>query len=62
MGTTQQLVTNKNINNKSSLPDINLYSLNPIVVPSGEFKNPYAMDNDVGRHSILAISRGSIAA
>lgn len=39
-------------------PDINLYSLNPIVVSSGEFRNPYASGLDRGRHSISVVSRG----
>ena len=43
---------------KTSLPDVNLYSLNPIVVPSGEFRNPYALPDDICRHSIMAIGRG----
>lgn len=43
---------------KTSLPDVNLYSLNPIVVPSGEFRNPYALPDDICRHSIMAIARG----
>jgi len=42
----------------ASLPDVNLYSLNPIVVPSGEFRNPYALPDDICRHSIMAIGRG----
>lgn len=43
---------------ETGLPDINLYSLNPIVVSSGEFRNPYASGIDRCRHSIGAISRG----
>ena len=38
---------------------INMYSLNPIVVPYGEFKNPFMQaDKDRGRHSIQIVGRG----
>lgn len=43
---------------KSGKPDVNIYSLNPVVVSSGEFRNPYASIIDRCRHSIGAISRG----
>jgi hypothetical protein len=42
------------------LPEINILSLNPIVVPYGEFKNPNAQPSSSGerlRHSIAAIAR-----
>jgi hypothetical protein len=54
-----------NIGNKSSssLPgssNINIYSLNPIIVSSGEFRNPHVPATGKPMHSILAISRGEI--
>ena len=39
---------------------INMYSLNPIVVPYGEFKNPFMQaTKDRGRHSIQVVGRGN---
>lgn len=51
--------TDKNPTRETGLPDINLYSLNPIIVSSGEFANPYCPSGHIGKHSVLAISRGS---
>ena len=48
----------KNPDKPNGLPDINLYSLNPIVLSSGEFRNPYASGLDRCRHSIAVVSRG----
>jgi hypothetical protein len=50
--------TDKNPDRETGLPDINVYSLNPIVVSSGEFRNPYASGTDRCRHSIGVVSRG----
>jgi hypothetical protein len=49
-----------NYNNKllpKSTKEINIYSLNPIVVPSGEFTNSHA-GAGTAKHSILAVARG----
>lgn len=45
---------------ETELPQINLLSLNPIVVPYGEFRNPNSQPSENGersRHSIAAIAR-----
>jgi hypothetical protein len=39
---------------------INLISLNPIVIPHGEFKNSNTQSDDRKRHSIEIVSRGSV--
>lgn len=51
--------TDKKLDSEKGLPDINLYSLNPIIVSSGEFRNPYAISGDIPKHSILGLSRGA---
>lgn len=43
---------------ETGIPDVNIYSLNPIVVSSGEFRNPYASGIDRCRHSISVVGRG----
>lgn len=40
--------------------NINLFSLNPIIVASGEFRNINALDNDMGGHGIEIVARGMI--
>lgn len=48
----------------TALPEINVLSLNPIVVPYGEFKNPNAQPATSGerlRHSITAIANSEFA-
>jgi hypothetical protein len=52
------LKEDKNPNRETGFPDINIYSLNPIVVSQGEFKNPYAVSGDIPKHSIMALGRG----
>jgi len=49
----------KNTRSERGLPDINLYSLNPIIVSSGEFSNPYTVSGDIPKHSILGLARGA---
>lgn len=49
----------KNPRSERGLPDINLYSLNPIIVSTGEFSNPYAVSGDIPKHSILGLARGA---
>lgn len=39
---------------------VNLYSLNPIIVPTGEFRNNNAGSKDFGTHSIEVVGRGMI--
>jgi len=43
---------------ETGIPDVDIYSLNPIVVSSGEFRNPYASGTDRCRHSISVVGRG----
>jgi hypothetical protein len=40
--------------------NVNLFSLNPIIVASGEFRNINALDNDMGGHGIEIVARGMI--
>lgn len=54
---------NNRLNSKLNYDDeipINLITLNPIVVPYGEFKNFNSQQNDRLRHSIEIVGRGSI--
>ena len=62
-----EYVTDKNIlnNPKKYLEvfgkrNVNLFSLNPIIVASGEFRNINALDNDMGGHGIEIVARGMI--
>jgi len=46
----------KSTDSESPIEDVNLYSLNPIVMRSGSFSNPHVASPS--NHSILALSRG----
>jgi hypothetical protein len=49
---------NSSFNNTAT--PINLVSLNPIMLPQGEFKNPNSQADDRSRHCIEIIGRGSV--
>lgn len=48
---------NKSIKPASAPDNINLYSLNPIIVSNGEFRNPHT-EQVSPKHSLLALARG----
>jgi len=50
----------RNPDNEIGLPDINYRSLCPVVVSSGEFRNPYASGIDRGRDSINVVAAGKL--